>query len=406
MERSYADFYERSRWQKAKGAFRKIGAWLWGALGFGAILGGYAVAVVNEFAPAPRVAKELVCQWREWRAEPAPGTHFTILISNLAGDGDGSQTNRVREVFLGQRGLDVRSTCRVVVLDALGVSIADAEAGAQTKGRALLEDWNADLLIWGEVKKADRELGLWFLSAESSTLGGPSYSLTEKVTLPENFHADLGAQIEAVAFAQIAPAVEHAGTYLVGLLTPVGAKLEHLIASAPPGLSDEQMTRLRFSLALVAQTIGEQGGENEPLEAALEEYRKILRDWTRERVPLDWAITQNNLGAALWRLGEREDGTERLEEAVTAYRAALGVRTRERVPLQWAITQNNLGTALQTLGAREDGTERLEQAVAAYRAGLEVFQGAGASHYVGIAEANLARAEALLAGRRGASAAE
>jgi hypothetical protein len=37
---------------------------------------------------------------------------------------------------------------------------------------------------------------------------------------------------------------------------------------------------------------------------------------------------------------------------------------------------------------------------------LEVFQGAGASHYVGIAEANLARAEALLAGRRGASAAE
>ena len=55
---------------------------------------------------------------------------------------------------------------------------------------------------------------------------------------------------------------------------------------------------------------------------------------TRERVPLDWAKTQNNLGTALWTLGARESGTARLEEAVAAYRAALEERTRERVPLQ------------------------------------------------------------------------
>ncbi len=63
----------------------------------------------------------------------------------------------------------------------------------------------------------------------------------------------------------------------------------------------------------------------------------------RERVPLNWATTQNNLGNALLRLGERESGTARLEEAVAAYRAALTERTRERVPLDWATTQNNLG---------------------------------------------------------------
>ena len=70
-------------------------------------------------------------------------------------------------------------------------------------------------------------------------------------------------------------------------------------------------------------------------------------------------------------LGERESGTARLEEAVAAYRAALEERTRERVPLQWATTQNNLGNALATLGERESGTARLEEAVAAYRAALE-----------------------------------
>ena len=43
-----------------------------------------------------------------------------------------------------------------------------------------------------------------------------------------------------------------------------------------------------------------------------------------------------NLGAALWTLGARESGTARLEEAVGAYRAALEEYTRERVPLDWA----------------------------------------------------------------------
>jgi len=51
-------------------------------------------------------------------------------------------------------------------------------------------------------------------------------------------------------------------------------------------------------------------------------------------------------------LGEREPGTARLEEAVAAYRAALEEVTRDRVPLEWALAQMNLGTALQTLGVR------------------------------------------------------
>ena len=72
------------------------------------------------------------------------------------------------------------------------------------------------------------------------------------------------------------------------------------------------------------------------------------------------------------RSGERESGTARLEEAVAAYRAALEERTRERVPLDWAMTQNNLGIALWTLGERESGTARLEEAVAAFDACLMV----------------------------------
>jgi hypothetical protein len=63
-------------------------------------------------------------------------------------------------------------------------------------------------------------------------------------------------------------------------------------------------------------------------------------------------MTQNNLGAALRTLGQRENGTERLLEAVKAYRDALEEWTRERVPLQWAMTQNNLGNVQTLLNER------------------------------------------------------
>ena len=75
----------------------------------------------------------------------------------------------------------------------------------------------------------------------------------------------------------------------------------------------------------------------------------------RERVPLDWARTQMNLGVALSSLGARESETDRLNEAVAAYREALKERTRERVPLRWAVTQKSLGTVLWRVGERASG---------------------------------------------------
>jgi len=118
-------------------------------------------------------------------------------------------------------------------------------------------------------------------------------------------------------------------------------------------------------------THGDEKGDNAILAQAIGVYRDVLRERTRDRKPLDWAMTQNNLGNALVRLGERESGTGRLEEAVRAYGEALKEYTREVVPLLWATTQSNLGNALQRLGERENGTGRLEEAVVAFRQALK-----------------------------------
>ena len=102
--------------------------------------------------------------------------------------------------------------------------------------------------------------------------------------------------------------------------------------------------------------LGDERGENAALLRAIDLYRGLLSETSRERAPLEWARTQNNFGNALQRLGERERGTARLEDVVAAFGAALQEQTRGRVPLDWALTQSNLGNALERLGERERGT--------------------------------------------------
>jgi tetratricopeptide (TPR) repeat protein len=71
------------------------------------------------------------------------------------------------------------------------------------------------------------------------------------------------------------------------------------------------------------------------------------------------------LGVVLLELGKRERGTEHLEQARNALQKVLEESTRERVSLERAQAQNNLGHALSKLGEREGTLESLRQAEAA-----------------------------------------
>ena len=124
------------------------------------------------------------------------------------------------------------------------------------------------------------------------------------------------------------------------------------IAALLEGGAVESVRRASLHMVLgnALATLGERERGPERLEQAVAAYTEALKERTRERVPLEWAMTQSNLGAALAALGEREGGPERLEQAVAAYTEALKERTRARVPLDWAMMQNNLGAALVTQG--------------------------------------------------------
>ena len=130
---------------------------------------------------------------------------------------------------------------------------------------------------------------------------------------------------------------------------------------------------------------GRDRGSNVHLIALIELRRKLLDAASSNN---ERGVANDDLGNALTSLGDRESGTARLEEAVAAFSAALEERSRDRVALDWAMTQNNLGTALSTLGERESGTSRLEEAVASWDACLAVALSAWQPEWVQILRAN------------------
>jgi len=98
------------------------------------------------------------------------------------------------------------------------------------------------------------------------------------------------------------------------------------------------------------------------LEQAIECYREALRVYTPEAAPLDYAMTQNNLGIAYRNL-PTGDRAANLEQAIECYREALRI---EYLP-SWSQTRY-----LRSLGDAYGELEDYASAIAAYRQAIEL----------------------------------
>jgi CHAT domain-containing protein len=119
-----------------------------------------------------------------------------------------------------------------------------------------------------------------------------------------------------------------------------------------------------------AYTIRIQGDRADNLEHAIASYQQVLTVYTKDAFPVDWAMTQNNLATAYDKRirGNRADN---LEMAIEPYKLALQVRTRNEFPVDWAMTQNNLAAAYSDR-IRENRAENLEQSIIHYQQALQV----------------------------------
>jgi tetratricopeptide (TPR) repeat protein len=292
---------------------------------------------------------------------------FTVLVARLDRDLDGSQTNYVVGGFRGERGFRPLTTCRVVALQ--GEDQIAAELGAETEADRLRTARGADLILWGEVAERGSVLRVWMTGPSvSADLKAQPWSVNKGVLEPA-FKEQFNVALQAIALTALAPAT-HEGQAVVSILGPLLPRLRSLATDPPGGLTPDGKGTLLYAAGFGFQTYGEQAGDFSALQEALAIYNATAREFTRERVPLQWAATQNNLGNVLRRIGERGDTTA-LRQARDIFAAALQERSRDRVPFQWAATKINMCIVLRLLGERGDDQAR-HQAVSCYKDALEV----------------------------------
>jgi hypothetical protein len=138
----------------------------------------------------------------------------------------------------------------------------------------------------------------------------------------------------------------------------VAARIEMLVGLDQPTERPAWLPEFRERFDALYEE-GQTKGINFSLSVAIELARRMA---STARYEAERGVAAILLGNALGTLGERESGTARLEQAVNAYRDALLERTRERVPLDWAMTQTNLGIPLSD---RHHGLGDAEGAVVA-----------------------------------------
>jgi tetratricopeptide (TPR) repeat protein len=115
--------------------------------------------------------------------------------------------------------------------------------------------------------------------------------------------------------------------------------------------------------------------EASPLQQSIHAYQEALRYRDKEREPLKYAATQNNLGTTYWHLaqqvGAKEIAANYLQAAIAAYAEAMTHYYSQGEALNWAMIQNNLGTAYWNLAQYEQPESWLQLAVGAYQDALK-----------------------------------
>jgi len=117
-------------------------------------------------------------------------------------------------------------------------------------------------------------------------------------------------------------------------------------------------------------------GEN--VRKAVENYERALKLLSEDEYPIQYATTQNNLGAAYWNLpaADNKVRAENIIKAIECYKEALQISRKEEHPLQYAITQNNLGAAYTDLPAADnvERADNINKAIDCYDEALQIYR--------------------------------
>ncbi len=161
--------------------------------------------------------------------------------------------------------------------------------------------------------------------------------------------------------------------------------LEDALRIIGPSLFPHDWALINDRLGLALYRLDFDNGDTETLEQAMQAFKNALTVYDKQKTPNEWAEAMGHFGQLALVLGREKRSASALLKAVEACNAVVSVRDRKAMPLHWASAQNNLGSALFLYGRVASDREALEGARTAFETARGVYIEKGAERLAGVA---------------------
>jgi tetratricopeptide (TPR) repeat protein len=403
------------------------------------------------YLEGPNILRDLPPEVAEARA-PYPDVEkwrirVVFAIAHLEGDKGQQLEARLRDAL---SNIDPRLHITPVILNRT------IEVSGRPQGIAHLDALNSvtdvrvEALIWGGAGGAARPAvgPLYETKFGSDPQFGAVY-LPSDFKLPELPPDDLCNVVRLILAEQSADSMREWMFKFGDALEPI-IRETRALADDPRrsgAWTADARARVNLAIGIASRISGVELKSEDSLNRAVSYLRRAQEDWTREHDPLEWAMAQLNLGAALNQLSALNLQLAPLQEAAAAYKNALAVyqarsdrldsatvelqlgRTFQQTanheagtdslrraldycraavkgfdlkfyPMSWAAAQTQLGSVLSVLADREDNAGGYENAIAAFREALKVYTKRSDPMLWADAQSQLAEALQLLGAAR------
>ena len=310
-------------------------------------------------APYPKLA-----QWK---------IRVVVAIAHLEGD-DGKRIEG--RLFDALAGLDPRLKVTPVILNRTISASGRPQGIAHLDALEAVSGVRVESLIWGGVKGVP------------NAAVGPLYATKFRdypqfggAFLPGDFKLPALPPDDLCKVLRLIVATDSA-EFMVRYKIKFGDALEPLIREVSAIVNDPRKTagwsadtraRMNLILGIANRTSGVELKSKDSLNAAVANFQRTLDDWTRDRDPLEWAMTQRNLADALGQQFGLDWHDAPLHPAMTAYQNALAIYQARSDRLDSAHVQLGLASSYEIIGRYEPGRDNVSKAVDHYRAAAEGF---------------------------------
>ena len=227
---------------RLRGLIKRPGVWALGILGTAAT--GYVTASLNDLTKSVGgYVSELSCQWRKPSLAPDE-PKFTILVAKLyKDDGEDTHTRRVFETFQGERGFRPVLLCDTLKFDFRpGDEIKQAEETTINRGRDLIVQHKADLLIFGEVLLTGNSIRIFAINEHGGCDTRPKPIVLRNGVLPDEFDQDTRMKVINVTLREIASACDSEEYVDWNLFEKRILKMGPFLERSAAGFTPEQYT--------------------------------------------------------------------------------------------------------------------------------------------------------------------